>query len=240
MHYYNGLSAAKRIGISYKTLLRYIEKGRIIPEQGKTPTGQLVISEDQVESLRIEVRKERDMFRRPQPDSPSSRHHETPTDTQGVPLTDTTLNEALKQIGKLQARVDVQDARIAELERRITELEAKAYPIAIEPTIIQPVTPPATDAIILQTKPSIRNVEPPTDIPPGSLLMTDFAAQYGVHRSTALRHCTQGIKGDYIEAIERTKPGGRRGDKERWLSPEQQKKAIQFWIRHNVKFTQPE
>jgi predicted site-specific integrase-resolvase len=37
MHYYNGISAAKRIGISYKTLLRYIEKGKIRPEEAKTP-----------------------------------------------------------------------------------------------------------------------------------------------------------------------------------------------------------
>ena len=52
MHYYNGQAAAKRIGISYKTLLRWIEKGKITPEEGKTPTGQLVISDDQVEAAR--------------------------------------------------------------------------------------------------------------------------------------------------------------------------------------------
>jgi predicted site-specific integrase-resolvase len=62
MHYHNGQAAAKRIGISYKTLLRWIEKGKIRPEEAKTPTGQLVISGDQVEAARKEVLKERSLF----------------------------------------------------------------------------------------------------------------------------------------------------------------------------------
>ena len=62
MHYYNGQSAAQRIGISYKTLLRWIEKGKIRPEEAKTPTGQLVISGDQVEAARKEVQRERSLF----------------------------------------------------------------------------------------------------------------------------------------------------------------------------------
>jgi len=62
MHCYNGQAAAKRIGISYKTLLRWIEKGKIRPEEAKTPTGQLVISGDQVEAARKEVLKKRSLF----------------------------------------------------------------------------------------------------------------------------------------------------------------------------------
>jgi hypothetical protein len=256
VHYYNGISAAKRIDISYKTLLRYIEKGRIVPEEAKTPTGQLVIGEDQVESLRLEIQKERDMFLRPQSGTVDSRHQWTPRESQGVPLTDTTLNEALKHIGKLQARVDVQDARIAELERRMSTFE-QSSPSAPTDTIGQPehvspydlidTTAPSRISTTVQSRtideedhePSLRVSTlptPPIDIPAGSLLMADFAQLHNVNRSTMWRHCIQGIQGDRILTIELPKPGGRKGDKERWLSPEQQEEALHFWIRQKVKY----
>lgn len=91
MHYYNGIDAAKRIGISYKTLLRHIEKGKLRPEEGKTPTGQLVISGDQVEAARLEVKQERDKFRR----------HETVLDKQSEP----DIDSLISQVQSLEERV---------------------------------------------------------------------------------------------------------------------------------------
>ena len=85
MHYYNGIDAAKRIGISYKTLLRWIEKDKIRPEEGKTPTGQLVISGDQVEAARKEVLKERSLFK----------EDEIAIDTSGQPQTEVDMPEDL-------------------------------------------------------------------------------------------------------------------------------------------------
>jgi hypothetical protein len=206
-------------------------------------------------------------------------------DTLGVPYTDTTLNEALKHIGKLQARVDVQDARIAELERRVSTLE-QSGPGEATNTIgqtktetdtleiwmiarwtrsntigqtktetdtnpITPYTPPATAFSALSgrindeyhgdNEPTLRvstSPVPPPDIPPGSLLMADFAQLHGVPRATFARHCTQGMRGERVETIERPKPGREKyNEKERWLSPEQQEEALRFWGRQNVRYS---
>jgi DNA-binding transcriptional MerR regulator len=109
MHYYNGQAAAKRIGISYKTLLRWIEKGKIRPEEGKTPTGQLVISGDQVEAARKEVLKERSLFI----------EDEIAIDTSGQPQTEVDMPEDL--VVKVK---DLED-EVAELKARVEQLESK-------------------------------------------------------------------------------------------------------------------
>ena len=109
MHYYNGQSAAQRIGISYKTLLRWIEKGKIRPEEGKTPTGQLVISGDQVEAARKEVLKERSLFI----------EDEIEIDTSGQPQTEVDMPE------DLTAKVKALEAEVSELRARVEALEGK-------------------------------------------------------------------------------------------------------------------
>src|SRR5437588_3501140 len=109
MHYYNGIDAAKRIGISYKTLLRWIEKGKIRPEEAKTPTGQLVISGDQVEAARIEVLKERSLFR----------EDEIAIDTSGQPQTEIDMPE------NLAVKVKALEHEVAELKARVEQLESK-------------------------------------------------------------------------------------------------------------------
>ena len=109
MHYYNGIDAAKRIGINYKTLLRWIEKGKIRPEEGKTPTGQLVISGDQVESARKEVLKERSLFGQ----------DEIAIDTSGQPQTEVDMPE------DLAAKVKALEHEVADLKARVEQLESK-------------------------------------------------------------------------------------------------------------------
>jgi polyhydroxyalkanoate synthesis regulator phasin len=109
MHYYNGQAAAKRIGISYKTLLRWIEKGKIRPEEAKTPTGQLVISGDQVEAARKEVLKERSLFR----------EDEIAIDTSGQPQTEIDMPE------NLTAKVKALEHEVSELKARVEQLESK-------------------------------------------------------------------------------------------------------------------
>lgn len=222
MHYHNGISAARRIGISYKTLLRYIEKGRIVPEEDKTLTGQLVISEDQVESLRIEVQRERDMFKRPHAGMPGSRQHETPMDTQEIPLTDTTLNEALKELGKLQARVDVQDARIAELERRATELEQRQ---------IQPATESPRESPSMSQTVSAPPGPVPADLPPGTLHSIDFAEQLGLKRSVFDSMMKNGIGGEELERTKIPIPA-RPGQNKNYFTPQEQQKAIELLRKH--------
>lgn len=228
MHYYNGLSAAKRIGISYKTLLRYIEKRRIIPEEGKTPTGQLVISEDQVEALRLEIQRERAMFRHPQTNTSSNR--QTETDRDSLPLTDTTLTEAVKHIGKLAARVDVQQARVEELERRVAELESlqsqnKPFIYVDDTSDVHP-----------QQSPAIANVEAkrgtsiPADLPDGTLHSKEFGAQLGFTNPRFEGMLKNGVRGEQLER-ERI-PTAIEGRYTNYFTPEQQEKAIALLKRH--------
>ena len=44
---------------------------------------------------------------------------------------------------------------------------------------------------------------------------------------------------DKVQASERPKLG-RQGETERYLTPEQQAAALEFWRRHGVEFTMPE
>src|SRR5437879_284365 len=113
MHYYNGQSAAQRIGISYKTLLRWIEKGKIRPEEGKTPTGQLVISGDQVEAARKEVLKERSLFV----------EDEIAIDISGQPQTEVDMPEDLTaKVKDLEQEMNELRASVVALERQLAEL----------------------------------------------------------------------------------------------------------------------
>ncbi|HEY4034104.1 MAG TPA: hypothetical protein VGL94_09100 [Ktedonobacteraceae bacterium] len=109
MHYHNGIDAAKRIGISYKTLLRWIEKDKIRPEEAKTPTGQLVISGDQVEAARKEVLKERSLFI----------EYEIAIDTSGQPQTEVDMPE------DLAVKVKALELQVAALTARVELLESK-------------------------------------------------------------------------------------------------------------------
>jgi polyhydroxyalkanoate synthesis regulator phasin len=114
MHYYNGQAAAKCIGISYKTLLRWIEKGKIRPEEAKTPTGQLVISGDQVEAARKEVLKERSLFI----------EDEIAIDTSGQPQTDVDIPEDLAvKVKALEDEVAELRARVEALERQLADVQ---------------------------------------------------------------------------------------------------------------------
>src|ERR1700704_4278639 len=145
MHYYNGIDAAKRIGISYKTLLRWIEKGKIRPEEAKTPTGQLVISGDQVEAARKEVLKERSLFGEDEIAIDSSGQPQTEIDmpedlvaelsdrwqnTRAAMDTLETLQETLKfevttQLSKFATIIKEQGEQISRLTARVEQLESK-------------------------------------------------------------------------------------------------------------------
>jgi len=124
MHYYNGQSAAQRIGISYKTLLRWIEKGKIRPEEGKTPTGQLVISGDQVEAARKEVLKERSLFG----------EDEIAIDTSGQPQTEVDMPEDLTvKVKDLEHQVGYLATRMAMLESQLAELQSTGARKPVQP-----------------------------------------------------------------------------------------------------------
>jgi DNA-binding transcriptional MerR regulator len=211
VHFYNGISAAKRIGISYKTLLRYIERGLIIPEEGKTPSGQLVISEEQVERLRRQVETERAQFGRSQTsiDSPSD-----------------------NDIDSLWTAIHVLERRVSDLERQIEHGTPSPTVSLSEPQkqpFISP-TPYDTDQAI--QGPKNRIVTPkrgipgvPDDLPVGAIRLIDFGKLHGIPESSIRRWAASGL----IETTTGTQPDGKTGH---WLTPEEQTQALETLRKH--------
>src|SRR5882762_675009 len=93
-----------------------------------------------------------------------------------------------------------------------------------------------------------------SDLPEGALLATDFSRNHNVKRETFRDHMliglgpgtvpgertdpTMNVK-DSVDYSERTKPG-RPKEKERYLTEDQQRAALQFWRRHGVNFEECE
>jgi DNA-binding transcriptional MerR regulator len=208
MHYYNGISAAKHIGISYKTLLRYIERGLIIPEEGKTPSGQLVISQEQVERLRKQVETERAQFGRSQTSIDSPLDNDTDS---------------------LWIAVHALERRVSVLERQIEHGTPSPTVSLREPQkqpFISP-TPYDTDQAIQGHENRI--VAPkrgiPDDRPVGTIRLIDFAKLHGIPESSIRRWAASGM----IETTTGTQPDGKIGH---WLTPEQQERALETLRRH--------
>lgn len=107
--------------------------------------------------------------------------------------------------------------------------------------------------------PKNRNIEPKraytprkTDLPDGCMLATDFAKQHGIAPTTFRDHMIIGLgpgvpwgmgnemtaEKEHIDYSERDHPS-RKGEKERYLTPEQQTAALDFWKRHDVPYQLP-
>jgi hypothetical protein len=93
-----------------------------------------------------------------------------------------------------------------------------------------------------------------TGLPEGSILAIDFARTHGVAPTTFYDHMLLGLGPgtvpgeqthptlpvkEQVDYSERDKPG-RKGERERYLTPAQQKATLAFWRRHGVPFTMPE
>ncbi len=82
------------------------------------------------------------------------------------------------------------------------------------------------------------------DLPEGCILARDFAKAHGVAPETFRDHIVSGLgrgrkEREKVEASERPK-AGRPRETERYLTQEQQEKALNFWQRCNVKYSQCE
>ena len=144
-----------------------------------------------------------------------------------IPLTDTTLTETIKQLGKLQARVDVQDARIAELERRIADLETKGCPVIAENVPVQPVSTTTMDETVTSAKPQIVNTEPNRDM----VSVRDFAEQIGIPYTILDGYTRRGVRGEMMELTE-VPHLTRKGYTNKYFSSEQQRKALSLLRKH--------
>jgi len=130
--------------------------------------------------------------------------------------------------------------------------------------IAEKVEKPPAPSPVVQSKPVAEKPqkrvynrkEKDTGLPAGAMLATDFAKAHGrndrsfrddmlvglgpglIHGPDVDEDGIYAIK-DYVQSEERPKPN-RPNEKERYLTNDQQKAAIQFWQRHDVAFTQCE
>ena len=126
-------------------------------------------------------------------------------------------------VRSLEQRIDALESQVERLVR-IIDIMSEA---ALAPS------ERATEAHI----PIARAETPaPVELPRGSLLIKDFAAMHGVNPRTFYDQVIKGIRGERVAATERPKPN-RPGEVERWLTPEQQSGAIQFWLDQGVAFS---
>ncbi len=120
--------------------------------------------------------------------------------------------------------------RMTELERRVTELEQR----------LARATMPTAPTAVAEQDSATRTRAPrvitptaaPTDIPPGSVHMRDFAEHHGVNAATFRDHITSGnVPALTIPKLNRPR------EVERWLTPDQQQQAIDYWRSHGKPFT---
>lgn len=213
--------AAKKLNRTERTVRRWIVEGKLKafhPTHGRTD--KYLVEESEVERLAGELAQ----YEQPTEQGPAS---------EDVTSLTKELEQAKRWIDDLQRWYGELDTRITALEqgvssRAATDGEASPLPLQghIEPhrKLGRP-----TGSV---------TAEIPQELPSGSLLLKDFASQHGVNRRTFEDHVRKGLNGDYVEAIVLPNPN-RPGEVKRWLTPDQQRAAIEFWKRHNVTFTLP-
>jgi hypothetical protein len=163
----------------------------------------------------------------------------------GEPARRSTINKlliVLSEVYKLELSLDnVTEIVLEERQEKATEKAKK---------------PKAKPAKVIPEKIPKRTYtrKKDTGLPEGCISATDFANKHGIAPTTFRDHMLIGLgpgtipgeQGDpmlpvkeQLDYSERDKPG-RKGERERYLTPEQQQKTLEFWIRHGVAFRMPE
>lgn len=103
---------------------------------------------------------------------------------------------------------------------------------AIEVQLNQNKTKPAQKAFKrAHTKPV------PGDLPLGTVYARDFYEKHSVSYGDFRRHTEHGFNGDLLEVTERKLyPDTRPNYKDRYLTPEQQQKAIEYWRKYGTSY----
>lgn len=219
---FNASQAAKRIGISDRTIRRWLKpdkRGNVKLPSIRTESGQLAIAAADVERLRQEVEEERTRF--------VTTTHTYATTRPEMPTRDIDLEQRLtsmaQAIANLNATIDIQSRRLNELTARVAELEGRNVPA-------QPVPRSATVDIPPKTKPTKQPSDASSAIPDDWTLCSDFFESHGVKETTWRRWLANGISGEYFETEERPVVGTTK--KYRYFNQEQQEKAIELLRKH--------
>lgn len=119
--------------------------------------------------------------------------------------------------------------RLAELDRVVTELRKQVALLidrvaAIESKVVVPLEGAEKFKVVSMSNGVVGGDD---GLPDGCVYTKDFARMHGVPESSFRRHINSGIGSDKIEA--------EKSSKGRYLTPNQQKAALEFWDRHGVK-----
>jgi predicted DNA-binding transcriptional regulator AlpA len=231
MRYLNAAETARELGIGDKTIRRWLKAGRF-PSAIVKANGEYAIPESDVEELK--------------------KHRIKYVHT--------------KSTSHDQSDVSALAEKLAALEQEVAELR-KSQPATHEQAPTLPVQPQPIDAIpqteVPQNRATIakkevsqkRDYKPrDTKLPDGAILATYFARNHGVARETFNDHMLigkgpgtvwgqepdpiMGVKDhvEYSEHVKRTRKDGTE-EKERYLTADQQKAALEFWRRHKVDYS---
>jgi superfamily II RNA helicase len=145
-------------------------------------------------------------------------------------------SEDKEDVSLLVEKIEELTEKCSDLERKYSEIELKYRELSL---LIEEMSrkkhvveeyPVVNHVQVLSHEKDDKKVN--DDIPHDCVWARDFAVKHGVKESSFRRHMTSGIGGDMVEA-EKCAKG-------RYLTHEQQEKAIIFWKRHNVKFGMPD
>jgi hypothetical protein len=199
--YYNVIQASKYIEADPKTIRRWLKQGKITAT--RTDRGWLAIPEDQVERMKVEWENERTRFASP----------------------DVGTRESLD----IPTRVEVLEQRVAYLEQALSNaslpVPTTPYTVSTTKDTYQPQQSHPTTS----TKPK-RDVVLPSDLPPGTLHSTEFAAKLGIKYTKFEGWMKNGVFGEQLEreriAVTST------GRFSNWFTPMQQEKAMEILKKH--------
>lgn len=202
MGYVTATEAARRIGVTEKTVRDWVKEGKI--EALHPAKNRMAIAEDVVEHLA----EERRLYYGTKPQVSSPIHTLPEASAQDI---EARLASLAQSVANLNTTVASQIRRIDELTKRIAELESRHVSASPQP----------------QQSPQISTTEPSSDMLPAR----DFAQQIGIEYTLLDGYARRGIAGEKMDVTEVPHPT-RKGYTNRYFTEEQQKKAIELLKKH--------
>lgn len=213
MRYYTAAQAAKEIGVSDKTLRRWVtpdKTGKVKLASERTPSNRLKIAESDVLRLKQEVELEHSQF--------VVSKQELDTSGYGVQALEARIEELEQEVATLKARV-------ATFEQEKLFVQGKSKPVSTFATF------DAIPILRVQKRAADENRPIPSQLSAGTLPASDFAAKIGISYDDLKNYMRRGVYGDRLDITEIPHPA-RPGYVQKFLTVEQQEAACSLLRRH--------
>lgn len=205
--YVTATQAARMIGVNERTIRLWIKSGELLATH--TKVNRFAIPMSEVQRIIDDREQKRELNAIPSP------------------------RELARQIESLKEELRSERTGTSEdmarwistVEARIKRLEERVFG---DPETGQKAVFPKPTA-----KRESRAQYPVEPLPGGALSIQEFAKQQGVAPTTAINHAENGIRGEKLEVSTRPRPG-RPDQVTRYLTPEQQQSALDYWYKHGV------